>query len=205
MRWDYALAWRINSDIDGDVISDDQDNCISVFNPYQPDLDNDSQGDACDNDIDGDGVVNLEDAFPYDPAETLDTDLDGIGNNADLDDDNDGLFDIDEDINGNGIVDAGETDSLNPDTDSDGFNDGEELDAGSDPLDSESIPTIADGDINQDGIVNVLDVLVGQQILANMTSPTALQISHGDVAPLINGMPSPDGQFNVGHFAFSMS
>ena len=36
--------------------------------------------------------------FPNDPTETLDFDFDGIGNNADLDDDNDGvedLFDLD--------------------------------------------------------------------------------------------------------------
>jgi len=44
-------------------------------------------------DSDGDGVIDSEDAFPNDPNETLDTDLDGIGNNADSDDDNDGVAD----------------------------------------------------------------------------------------------------------------
>ena len=34
--------------------------------------------------------------FPDDPAESVDTDLDGIGNNADTDDDNDGVFDADD-------------------------------------------------------------------------------------------------------------
>lgn len=46
-----------------------------------------------------------------------------------------------EDTNGNGQVDPGETDPGNPDTDSDGFDDGEEVAAGSDPLDPLSVPT----------------------------------------------------------------
>ncbi len=44
-------------------------------------------------DSDGDGVVDEEDAFPYDPTESVDTDGDSIGNNADPDDDNDGYLD----------------------------------------------------------------------------------------------------------------
>jgi len=44
-------------------------------------------------DSDGDGVVDEQDAFPFDPNETLDTDGDGVGNNADSDDDGDGVVD----------------------------------------------------------------------------------------------------------------
>ncbi len=40
-------------------------------------------------DSDGDGVVDLQDMFPWDATEWLDADADGLGNNADLDDDND--------------------------------------------------------------------------------------------------------------------
>jgi len=40
-------------------------------------------------DSDGDEVLDINDAFPLDSAEWIDTDLDGIGNNADRDDDND--------------------------------------------------------------------------------------------------------------------
>ncbi|MEE3242528.1 MAG: hypothetical protein VX188_01790, partial [Candidatus Thermoplasmatota archaeon] len=54
----------------------------------------------------------------------LDNDEDGTGDNADPDDDNDGLDDIVEDANGNGTVDEGETDPLDPDTDDDGYCDG---------------------------------------------------------------------------------
>ena len=44
-------------------------------------------------DTDNDGFPNSIDAFPNNPFEWQDTDRDGIGNNADLDDDGDGLFD----------------------------------------------------------------------------------------------------------------
>ena len=45
-------------------------------------------------DSDGDGFPNDEDAFPNDPSEWIDSDDDGIGNNADTDDDNDGILDV---------------------------------------------------------------------------------------------------------------
>ena len=44
-------------------------------------------------DTDGDGVPDAEDAFPSDHTEWLDTDGNGIGNNADPDDDGDGVED----------------------------------------------------------------------------------------------------------------
>lgn len=44
-------------------------------------------------DADGDGVRNGEDAFPGDAAESVDTDGDEIGNNADRDDDGDAMSD----------------------------------------------------------------------------------------------------------------
>lgn len=47
-------------------------------------------------DTDGDCLPDSEDEFPVDPTEWLDTDNDGIGNNTDIDDDNDGIEDTDE-------------------------------------------------------------------------------------------------------------
>jgi hypothetical protein len=44
-------------------------------------------------DRDSDGVANRNDAFPDDPGESVDTDRDGIGNNADRDDDGDTMPD----------------------------------------------------------------------------------------------------------------
>ncbi len=41
------------------------DNCPLVFNPNQEDLDDDGRGDGCDDDIDGDGLPNLEDPCPF--------------------------------------------------------------------------------------------------------------------------------------------
>ena len=41
-------------------------------------------------------ILILLDAFPLDANEWMDSDLDGVGNNADTDDDNDGVTD-DED------------------------------------------------------------------------------------------------------------
>ena len=63
-------------------------------------------------DTDGDGVRDIDDAFPLDNTEWLDTDGDGQGNNADSDDDDDGLSDDEELILG--------TNPLNADTDGDG-------------------------------------------------------------------------------------
>jgi hypothetical protein len=44
-------------------------------------------------DTDGDGYIDDVDEFPNNDSEWLDSDIDGIGNNADSDDDNDGFFD----------------------------------------------------------------------------------------------------------------
>jgi hypothetical protein len=55
-----------------------------------------------------------------------DTDGDLLPDHQDADDDNDGIPDTEEDENGNGIVDSGETDPLKYDTDSDGYNDKED-------------------------------------------------------------------------------
>jgi len=44
-------------------------------------------------DQDGDGMLDYQDAFPDDPDEWADTDKDGMGNNQDPDDDNDGMPD----------------------------------------------------------------------------------------------------------------
>lgn len=55
--------------------------------------------------------------------------------NVDEDSDEDGILNSDEDKNGNGIVDEGETDPYNPDSDGDGIDDGDEIEAGTDPTD----------------------------------------------------------------------
>ncbi|MEN8253831.1 MAG: sulfatase-like hydrolase/transferase [Verrucomicrobiota bacterium] len=59
-----------------------------------------------------------------------------------VDIDADGIMDNDEDVNGNGLVDPGETDADDEDTDDDRTPDGAELRLGLDPLDSGSAFTI---------------------------------------------------------------
>ena len=104
-------------------------------------------------DSDGDKVFDQLDAFAYDSSEWLDTDGDGIGNNGDADDDNDGLSDSEE-------VRIG-TDPLDKDSDNDGIEDGQDdlpLDA-SDNLDTDrdGIGNNRDTDDDNDGVVDSED------------------------------------------------
>ena len=82
-----ALADGSSSDpdTDGDGVSDALDNCADIANSDQLDTDSDGDGDACDLDDDGDGVLDVDDAFPLDATESVDTDGDGVGDNADPD------------------------------------------------------------------------------------------------------------------------
>jgi hypothetical protein len=138
-----GLTNNIDPDDDNDGLTDIYENSIGT-NPL---LD----------DTDGDGVLDATDVFPLDASESVDTDNDGVGNNSDncpsasntnqidtdsdtqgdecdVDDDNDGLSDVDE-------ISIG-TDPLLSDTDSDGFLDSSDAF----PLDaSESVDTDNDG------------------------------------------------------------
>ena len=87
-------------------------------------------------DSDGDGFPDSCDAFPDDSSEWLDTDGDGIGNNSDPDDDNDGMPDTWENQYGlNQLVD----DASN-DLDGDGWSNIKEYERGTDPSDATSYP-----------------------------------------------------------------
>ncbi|MHB8388945.1 MAG: dockerin type I repeat-containing protein, partial [Acidobacteriaceae bacterium] len=53
-----------------------------------------------------------------------------------------------------------------------------------------------DGDLNGDGKVDGADVLLAQRIALGQIAPTPIQLILGDVAPLVNGVPSPNGQID---------
>ena len=86
----FALA-----DTDMDNIWDGVDNCPSISNADQADVDGNGIGDVCDPDIDGDGVANAMDNCPsIANADQLNTDGAADGGDAcDVDDDNDGVYD----------------------------------------------------------------------------------------------------------------
>ena len=87
-------------DADGDGWYDDMELSCGT-DPYDnasvpQDTDADGICDTLDSDTDGDGVIDSEDAFPNDPDESTDHDGDGIGDNSDYDLDNDGWNNTDE-------------------------------------------------------------------------------------------------------------
>jgi hypothetical protein len=111
--------------------------------PVGVDTDGDKIPDYRDPDDDGDGISD-EIEVGDDPAMPRDADGDGTPDHQDADSDDDGIADIAEDKNGNGKVDAGETDPLEGDTDMDGASDLIESAAGTDPTDGTANPQ-ADG------------------------------------------------------------
>ena len=90
------------TDTDGDGIGDrtdeddDGDGATDSEDAHPLDTDNDGVDNADDADDDNDGVADADDDLPLDPDETQDTDRDGIGNRADADDDGDGVDDVDD-------------------------------------------------------------------------------------------------------------
>ncbi len=126
-------------DSDDDGVADDVDNCPFVFNPLQDDFDDDGIGDVCDDDADGDGLLNFVETNTGIFVDETDT-----GTDPDIPDtDNDGLSDgVEVDIavlgcpdpnvfdsDGDGLSDRVElfflpiTDPCNTDTDADGIPD----------------------------------------------------------------------------------
>ena len=113
---DYVSVYVTNLDnevdFDNDGIPKTLDNCPLYYNPDQEDLDGDGLGNPCDSDIDGDGVTNSKEITdltdPYDNCDFLnssitliittafDCDKDGVPDDIDLDDDNDGILDSEE-------------------------------------------------------------------------------------------------------------
>lgn len=173
-----TFALTALNDSDGDTVINDQDNCPDDANTAQDDFDDDGLGDVCDPDDDNDGLTDADEALYGSDPFLADTDGDTLSDGDEV-----GLYG---------------TDPLLLDTDSDGFNDDVEVSAGSNPNDDTSIPNVSTGDINSDGNVDVIDVLLATRIAIGDLIPTPNQVLRGDVAPQISGLPVPDGVINTG-------
>ncbi|MDP2312693.1 MAG: thrombospondin type 3 repeat-containing protein [Pseudomonadota bacterium] len=161
---DLVLVPALDSDLDGAL--ETADNCPTVANADQANLDGDLSGDACDPDDDNDGVADTVDICPtsYDPTQA---DLDGdlSGDACDLDDDDDGVdddtdvcprvsdpdqFDLDFDTYG---------DACDGDDDGDGVSDLADVcpdipDPDQADADGDAIGDACDPDTDADGILN---------------------------------------------------
>lgn len=137
---DVGVGAETPVDTDADGVPDEIDNCPLTPNPDQDDADGDGLGDVCDdfptdpaNDIDGDLVSGDIDNCPLTPnPDQLDLDGDGAGDACDPDDDNDGVEDTLDNC------------SLTPNPD--------QLD-----LDGDGAGDVCDPDDDDDGVEDTLD------------------------------------------------
>ena len=181
--YDYRTGYgRISLDADGDGYNHDTDNCPLVANPDQADMDHDGIGDACDPDIDGDGLTNAQETALGTNPRNPDTDGDGLSDYAEVCYDGDCTkYTPGKDLN-----------PLSSDTDGDGIPDG------SDPA---PLVSSRSGDIAPlgapDGVVDAADYIVALRIVMGQLTATNQQRALVDLYP----PNAPDGVIDLSDLA----
>jgi len=173
INWEYT-----DPDSDGDTVIDALDNCPNDANTDQSDIDGDMLGDVCDTDADGDGLFNADElSYGTDPLDD-DTDGDTLSDGAEVivygtdpkntDTDSDGIPDGDEinvydtDPNFSNVGDVG------PRGASDNQLNAADMVVLSRLVTGVITPTELEAvlaDINNDGQINVADLLLLQQAI----------------------------------------
>lgn len=165
---DFSMLTLI--DQDNDIVHDPIDNCPATSNNSQADRDGDSLGDACDPDIDNDGIANALDRRPTDPAFCGDSDndlcddcsvgTDRLGPLSDSLPGNDG-----PDLDGNGICDVGDLDD-DKDLVLDILDNCPSIPNGNQSdIDEDGIGDICDPDMDNDGVLNLSDTAIANPFI----------------------------------------
>jgi hypothetical protein len=63
-----------------------------------------------------------------------------------------------------------------------------------------TVNPIPNGDVNGDSLVDIVDLLLALKILNGQYTPTQAEQNRWDVAPLVGGVPQPDGQNTLGDY-----
>lgn len=171
--YDYRTGnGRISLDADGDGYNHDTDNCPLVSNASQLNTDGDSLGNACDTDDDNDGLSDAQELTRGTNPLLPDTDSDGLTDGAEVntygtnpllvDTDGDGLSDGAEVAYGTSPTASNKGD-LAPTATPDGQVNVSDLMMLMRFVGQLQTPTAQDqilGDMNNDGVLNVRDVLL---------------------------------------------